>query len=79
LIGKFMGGVESATGPFKRFTVQARQAIGRGQEEARALGYDYIGTEHLLLGLLSEGESVAAQALRQAGGPGCPDPGQARC
>jgi len=67
LIGKFVGGVESATGPFKRFTVQARQVVVRGQEEARALGHDYMGTEHLLLGLLSEGESVAAQALRQAG------------
>jgi hypothetical protein len=67
LIGKFVGGVESATGPFKRFTVQARQVVVRGQEEARVLGHDYMGTEHLLLGLLSEGESVAAQALRQAG------------
>ena len=67
LIGKFVGGIESATGPFKRFTVQARQVVVRGQEEARALGHDYMGTEHLLLGLLNEGEGVAAQALRQAG------------
>jgi hypothetical protein len=67
LIGRFVGGVESVTGPFKRFTVQARQVVVLGQEEARALGHDYMGTEHLLLGLLSEGGGVAVQVLQKAG------------
>jgi ATP-dependent Clp protease ATP-binding subunit ClpC len=48
---------------FERFTDQARQVVVLAQEEARALGHGYIGTEHILLGLLSEGEGVAAQAL----------------
>jgi hypothetical protein len=68
LIGKFVGGAESAMGPrFKRFTSRARQAVVLGQEEARTLRHDYMGTEHLLLGLLAEGGGVAAQALQQAG------------
>jgi hypothetical protein len=67
-IGKVVGGVESVTGHlFKRFTVRARQVVVLGQEEARALRHDYMGTEHLLLGLLREGEGVAAQALQEAG------------
>ena len=48
---------------FERFTDQARQVVVLAQEEARALGHEYIGTEHILLGLLSEGEDIAAQAL----------------
>jgi ATP-dependent Clp protease ATP-binding subunit ClpA len=48
---------------FERFTDQARQVVVLAQEEARALGHGYIGTEHILLGLLSEGEGIAAQAL----------------
>ena len=67
-IGKFVGGVEAAKGhAFKRFTSRARQAVVLGQEEARTLRHDYMGTEHLLLGLLAEGGGVAAQALQQAG------------
>jgi ATP-dependent Clp protease ATP-binding subunit ClpA len=48
---------------FERFTDQARQVVVQAQEEARTLGHNYIGTEHILLGLLSEPEGLAAQAL----------------
>ena len=48
---------------FERFTDQARRVVVLAQEEARNLGHGYIGTEHILLGLLSEGEGLAAQAL----------------
>ena len=52
---------------FERFTDRARQTVVLAQEEARRLGHNYIGTEHLLLGLLREGEGVAAQALGRMG------------
>ena len=52
---------------FERFTDRARQTVVLAQEEARRLGHSYIGTEHLLLGLLREGEGVAAQALSRMG------------
>jgi ATP-dependent Clp protease ATP-binding subunit ClpC len=48
---------------FERFTDRARRVIVLAQEEARLLNHSYIGTEHLLLGLLSDSEGVAAQAL----------------
>jgi ATP-dependent Clp protease ATP-binding subunit ClpA len=48
---------------FERFTDQARRVVVLAQEEARTLGHGYIGTEHILLGLLAEGEGLAAQAL----------------
>ena len=48
---------------FERFTERARQVVVLAQEEARKLKHNYIGTEHLLLGLLREEEGVAAQAL----------------
>jgi ATP-dependent Clp protease ATP-binding subunit ClpC len=48
---------------FERFTEGAREAVVLAQGEARTLGHDYIGTEHLLLGVLKQ-ESVAARALR---------------
>src|SRR5260370_34795543 len=48
---------------FERFTDQARRVVVLAQDEARMLGHNYIGTEHILLGLLSEGEGLAAQAL----------------
>ena len=47
----------------ERFTDRARRAIVLAQEEASLLGHDWIGTEHLLLGLLAEGDGVAAKAL----------------
>ncbi len=68
LISKVVGGIGSVAGPmFKRFTAQARQTIVLGQEEARMLRHDHMGTEHVLLGLLAEGEGIAAQALQRAG------------
>src|SRR5436190_1889789 len=48
---------------FERFSEQARQVVVFAQEEARALRHNYIGTEHILLGLLREGEGVAARIL----------------
>jgi ATP-dependent Clp protease ATP-binding subunit ClpA len=52
---------------FERFTDQARRAVVLAQEEARLLNHNYIGTEHLLLGLLHEGEGTAARALESMG------------
>jgi ATP-dependent Clp protease ATP-binding subunit ClpC len=52
---------------FERFTDRARLVVGLAREEARMLGHDWIGTEHLLLGLLHEGETVAAEALVSLG------------
>ncbi len=48
---------------FERFTDRARRVVVLAQEESRLLNHNYIGTEHLLLGLVHEGEGVAAQAL----------------
>jgi ATP-dependent Clp protease ATP-binding subunit ClpC len=48
---------------FERFTERARQVVVLAQDEARALGHGYIGTEHLLLGLLREEEGIAARTL----------------
>jgi ATP-dependent Clp protease ATP-binding subunit ClpC len=48
---------------FERFTERARQVVVLAQDEARALKHNYIGTEHLLLGLLREEEGLAARAL----------------
>ena len=48
---------------FERFSDRARRAIVHAQEEARLLSHDYIGTEHILLGLLAERAGVAARAL----------------
>jgi ATP-dependent Clp protease ATP-binding subunit ClpC len=52
---------------FERFTDRARRAVVLAQEEARMLNHDYIGTEHLLLGLMHEGQGVAAMALDELG------------
>jgi hypothetical protein len=52
---------------FERFTDRARRVVVLAQEEARLLNHNYIGTEHLLLGLLSEGEGVGARALVSMG------------
>ena len=48
---------------FERFTPRARRSVVAAQEEARGLGHNYIGSEHVLLGLLSEPEGIAARAL----------------
>jgi ATP-dependent Clp protease ATP-binding subunit ClpC len=52
---------------FERFTDRARRVVVLAQDEARELEHNYIGTEHLLLGLLREGEGVAARALDELG------------
>ena len=52
---------------FERFTTNARGVVIQAQEEARQLQHDYIGTEHILLGLFATPTSIAAQALRQLG------------
>jgi len=52
---------------FERFTDRARRVVVLAQEEARILSHNYIGTEHILLGLIHEGEGVAAQALNSLG------------
>ena len=52
---------------FERFTDRARRVIVLAQEEAKMLNHNYIGTEHILLGLIHEGEGVAAKALDQLG------------
>src|SRR6516162_5167034 len=52
---------------FQRFTDRARRVVVLAQEEARMLGHNYIGTEHILLGLIHEGEGVAAQVLVKLG------------
>src|SRR5205823_3726783 len=48
---------------FERFTERARQVVVLAQHEARALKHNYIGTEHILLGLVRENEGVAARIL----------------
>ena len=52
---------------FQRFTDRARRVVVLAQEEARLLDHNYIGTEHVLLGLIREGDGVAARALDSLG------------
>jgi ATP-dependent Clp protease ATP-binding subunit ClpA len=52
---------------FERFTDRARRAMDLAHDEARLLNHAYVGTEHMLLGLISEGEGIAAQALESLG------------
>src|SRR5262249_53664662 len=57
----------AGTTPFEHFSPRARQVVVDAQDEARELGHDHIGTEHLLLALLRERTTVAARALERAG------------
>src|SRR5207244_1168174 len=52
---------------FERFTERARKVVVLAQEEARMLNHNYIGPEHILLGLIHEGEGWAAQVLQKLG------------
>jgi ATP-dependent Clp protease ATP-binding subunit ClpC len=52
---------------FEKFTDKARRVVVLAQEEAKLLNHNYIGTEHILLGLIHEGEGVAAKALEALG------------
>jgi predicted DNA-binding transcriptional regulator AlpA len=65
LKGRFFGRMSAPL--FSRFTDRARTSIVRAQEEARLLGHNYIGTEHLLLGLIVIGEGLAYEALSGSG------------
>jgi ATP-dependent Clp protease ATP-binding subunit ClpC len=53
--------------PFERFTERAKKVLTRAQDEAERSHHSYIGTEHLLLGLLREGEGLAAKVLNNLG------------
>jgi ATP-dependent Clp protease ATP-binding subunit ClpA len=57
----------SVSGSFDRFTERSRKVLTLAQEEAHRFNHNYIGTEHLLLGLVREGEGVAARVLRDMG------------
>jgi ATP-dependent Clp protease ATP-binding subunit ClpC len=52
---------------FERFSDRARRVVVAAQQEARELGHDYIGTEHLLLGVINEGHGLAMKALESLG------------
>ena len=52
---------------FERFTDRARGVVVLAEEEARILNHNYIGTEHILLGLIHEGDGVAAKTLESLG------------
>jgi len=52
---------------FQRFTDRARRVVVREQEEARMLDHNYVGAEHVLLGLIDEGGGVAARVLESLG------------
>ena len=54
-------------GPFDKFTVRAKRVMQLAQEEARGFNHNYIGTEHILLGLLRETESVGHRVLLNLG------------
>lgn len=62
-----MGEDPSTSGSFDRFTERARKVLTLAQEEAQRFNHNYIGTEHLLLGLVREGEGVAAKVLSNLG------------
>ena len=52
---------------FERFTDRARRVVVLAQDEARMLNHNYVGTEHILLGLIHEGQGIAAKALESLG------------
>ena len=61
------GKASHTTGPDLPYTTRGKQALELAMREARQLGHSYVGSEHLLLGLLREGKGLAAQALHDAG------------
>ena len=65
--GRRNGGRRDERDRFDTFTERARNVLTLAQEEAQRLSYPYMGTEHLLLGLVREGEGVAVQVLRSLG------------
>ena len=67
LLGRLVPKGWSGKGFMTRFTDRAKSAVAASQEASRSLGHDYIGTEHLLLGLYSQPEGIAARVLTGAG------------
>src|SRR6266852_4252087 len=67
LAGKWIRSLRHCLHVFERFTERARQVVVLAQDEARLLGHDHVGTEHLLLGLVREEEGVAARTLQSLG------------
>ena len=63
LVGPRLPGRSTLGEVFERFSERARQVVVFAQDEARALKHNYIGTEHILLGLLREEEGLAARVL----------------
>jgi ATP-dependent Clp protease ATP-binding subunit ClpC len=61
------GDASAVTGPDLPYTTRAKAALELAMSEARELGQSYVGSEHLLLGLLREGKGIAAQVLQDAG------------
>jgi ATP-dependent Clp protease ATP-binding subunit ClpA len=61
------GSASRSTGPDLPYTSRAKTVLELAMKESRQLGHSYVGSEHLLLGLLSEGKGVAAQVLTNAG------------
>src|SRR5262245_7047513 len=66
-LSHLVGALSGRNSLFERFTDRARRVVVLAQEEARLLNHNYIGTEHILLGLIHEGEGVAAKALESLG------------
>ena len=60
-------GVQKTMFMFGRFTERAQQVLVLAQEEAKRLNHNFIGTEHILLGLVREGSGIAARALQNLG------------
>src|ERR1700752_612023 len=58
------GGLSETAGMYERFTDRARKVMQLANQEARRFNHEYIGTEHVLLGLVKEGSGVAANALK---------------
>jgi len=63
----FIAAKRQFAGPFDRFTDRAKRVLALAQDEARRFNHNYIGTEHILVGLIREEEGVAARALRTLG------------
>ena len=59
-------GEQAPSGPIP-FTPEAKEVLPLAPEESRALGHDYVGTEHILLGLMRKGDAVAARVLSELG------------
>jgi ATP-dependent Clp protease ATP-binding subunit ClpC len=62
-----MGGIQNMADKFDKFTERARRVLSLAQEEAMRFRHNYIGTEHLLLGLVREGNGLAAKVLTNMG------------